>query len=56
MRWRRRLWRALRRTADEADLVDLVPQFAPETLAQKRLLVDNPGKASGANNRTVEAS
>ena len=42
MRWRRRLWPAPRRTADEADLVDLVPQFAPETLAQKRLLVDNP--------------
>ena len=29
---------------DEADLVDLVPQFAPDPLAQKRLLVDNPAK------------
>jgi predicted TIM-barrel fold metal-dependent hydrolase len=29
---------------DEADLVDLVPQFAPEALAQKRLLVDNPAR------------
>src|SRR5262249_13156830 len=28
--------------ADEADLVDLVPQFAPDAVAQKRLLVDNP--------------
>ena len=28
---------------DEADLVDLVPQFTPDPLAQKRLLVDNPG-------------
>jgi 2-pyrone-4,6-dicarboxylate lactonase len=33
--------------ADEADLVDLVPQFAPETLAQKRLLVDNPARLYG---------
>ena len=30
--------------ADEADLVDLVPQFAPDPLAQKRLLVDNPAR------------
>jgi predicted TIM-barrel fold metal-dependent hydrolase len=30
--------------ADEADLVDLVPQYAAETLAQKRLLVDNPAR------------
>ena len=28
--------------ADEADLVDLIPQFAPEALAQRRLLVENP--------------
>ena len=28
--------------ADEADLVDLVPQFAPDAAVQKRLLVDNP--------------
>jgi 2-pyrone-4,6-dicarboxylate lactonase len=33
--------------ADEADLVDLVPQFAPDTLAQKRLLVDNPARLYG---------
>ena len=32
---------------DEADLVDLVPQFAPEVLAQKRLLVDNPARLYG---------
>jgi len=33
--------------ADEADLVDLVPQYAKEALAQKRLLVDNPAKLYG---------
>ena len=33
--------------ADEADLVDLVPQFAPEALAQQRLLVDNPARLYG---------
>ena len=33
--------------ADEADLVDLVPQFAPEVLAQQRLLVDNPARLYG---------
>jgi predicted TIM-barrel fold metal-dependent hydrolase len=33
--------------ADEADLVDLVPQYANEALAQKRLLVDNPAKLYG---------
>jgi predicted TIM-barrel fold metal-dependent hydrolase len=33
--------------ADEADLVDLVPQYAPDALAQKRLLVDNPAKLYG---------
>jgi 2-pyrone-4,6-dicarboxylate lactonase len=33
--------------ADEADLVDLVPQFSPDTLAQKRLLVDNPARLYG---------
>jgi predicted TIM-barrel fold metal-dependent hydrolase len=33
--------------ADEADLVDLVPQYAPEALAQKRLLVDNPARLYG---------
>jgi 2-pyrone-4,6-dicarboxylate lactonase len=32
---------------DEADLVDLVPQFAPQALAQQRLLVDNPAKLYG---------
>jgi len=33
--------------ADEADLVDLVPQYATEVLAQKRLLVDNPARLYG---------
>ena len=32
---------------DEADLVDLVPQFAPVPLAQQRLLVDNPARLYG---------
>ena len=30
--------------ADEADLVDLVPQFAPSAADQQRLLVDNPAR------------
>jgi hypothetical protein len=29
--------------------VDLVPQFAPDPLAQKRLLVDNPAQLYGFN-------
>jgi 2-pyrone-4,6-dicarboxylate lactonase len=33
--------------ADEADLVDLVPQFAPEPQRQKALLVDNPARLYG---------
>jgi 2-pyrone-4,6-dicarboxylate lactonase len=33
--------------ADEADLVDLVPQFAPEHQRQKALLVDNPARLYG---------
>jgi 2-pyrone-4,6-dicarboxylate lactonase len=33
--------------ADEADLVDLVPQFALDALAQQRLLVDNPARLYG---------
>ncbi len=33
--------------ADEADLVDLVPQFAASPLAQRRLLVDNPARLYG---------
>ena len=33
--------------ADEADLVDLVPKFAPDAVAQKRLLVDNPVRLYG---------
>jgi predicted TIM-barrel fold metal-dependent hydrolase len=32
---------------DEADLVDLVPQFAASPLAQCRLLVDNPARLYG---------
>jgi 2-pyrone-4,6-dicarboxylate lactonase len=35
--------------ADEADLVDLVPQFAPDPLAQMQLLVDNPARLYGFN-------
>ena len=33
--------------ADEADLVDLVPRYALEALAQRRLLVDNPARLYG---------
>ncbi len=33
--------------ADEGELVDLVPQFAAEALAQKCLLVDNPARLCG---------
>ncbi|MGH7881089.1 MAG: amidohydrolase family protein [Candidatus Binataceae bacterium] len=33
--------------ADEADLVDLVPQYAPDAAAQRRLLVDNPARLYG---------
>lgn len=32
---------------DEADLVDLVPQFAPDAAGQKRALVDNPARLYG---------
>jgi predicted TIM-barrel fold metal-dependent hydrolase len=33
--------------ADEADLVDLVPKFAPRTELQRKLLVDNPARLYG---------
>ena len=33
--------------ADEADLVDLVPQYAPDAATQQRLLVDNPARLYG---------
>jgi 2-pyrone-4,6-dicarboxylate lactonase len=33
--------------ADEADLVDLVPQYAQDGLARQRLLVDNPASLYG---------
>ena len=33
--------------ADEADLVDLVPQFTADPVAQRRLLVDNPARLYG---------
>jgi len=33
--------------ADEADLVDLIPAIAPEPVAQRRLLVDNPAQLYG---------
>jgi 2-pyrone-4,6-dicarboxylate lactonase len=32
---------------DEADLVDLVPQYASDAAAQKKLLVDNPARLYG---------
>ena len=33
--------------AEEADLVDLVPQFTSDPVAQKKLLVDNPARLYG---------
>jgi predicted TIM-barrel fold metal-dependent hydrolase len=33
--------------ADEADLVDLIPKFAPDVAAQQRLLVGNPTRLYG---------
>lgn len=33
--------------ADEADLVDLVPQFAADPVQQRKLLVDNPARLYG---------
>ena len=33
--------------ADEADLVDLVPKFAPDAATQKMLLVDAPARLYG---------
>ena len=33
--------------ADEADLVDLVPQFSADPVVQKKLLVDNPARLYG---------
>jgi predicted TIM-barrel fold metal-dependent hydrolase len=33
--------------ADEGDLVDLVPQYGPDVLTQRRLLVDNPARLYG---------
>jgi 2-pyrone-4,6-dicarboxylate lactonase len=33
--------------ADEADLVDLIPRFAPDATLQRRLLVDNPARLYG---------
>jgi predicted TIM-barrel fold metal-dependent hydrolase len=33
--------------ADEGELVDLVPQFAPDAQAQQRVLVDNPARLYG---------
>jgi 2-pyrone-4,6-dicarboxylate lactonase len=32
---------------DEADLVDLVPRFAPDAATQRKLLVDNPARLYG---------
>jgi predicted TIM-barrel fold metal-dependent hydrolase len=37
----------LKHEADEADLVDLVPQFAVTAEAQRKLLVDNPARLYG---------
>jgi predicted TIM-barrel fold metal-dependent hydrolase len=33
--------------ADEADLVDLIPQFAPDPRLRQKLLVDNPARLYG---------
>lgn len=33
--------------ADESELVDLIPLFAPSALAQRRVLVDNPARLYG---------
>jgi 2-pyrone-4,6-dicarboxylate lactonase len=33
--------------ADEADLVDLIPQFTPDATLQKKLLVENPARLYG---------
>lgn len=32
---------------EDADLVDLIPQFAPDVVTQRRLLVDNPARLYG---------
>jgi predicted TIM-barrel fold metal-dependent hydrolase len=32
---------------DEADLIDLIPQYAPEAELQRKLLVDNPARLYG---------
>jgi 2-pyrone-4,6-dicarboxylate lactonase len=37
----------LKHEADEADLVDLIPQFAATAQAQRKLLVDNPARLYG---------
>jgi 2-pyrone-4,6-dicarboxylate lactonase len=37
----------LKHEADEADLVDLIPQFAVTAEAQRKLLVDNPARLYG---------
>ena len=37
----------LKHEADEADLVDLIPQFAGTAEAQRKLLVDNPARLYG---------
>jgi 2-pyrone-4,6-dicarboxylate lactonase len=37
----------LKHEADEADLVDLIPQFAVTAEAQRKLLVDNPARLCG---------
>jgi predicted TIM-barrel fold metal-dependent hydrolase len=33
--------------ADEAELTDLIPKFAPDAAAQRKLLVDNPARLYG---------
>ena len=33
--------------ADEAELVDLIPKFAPDPEVQRKLLVDNPARLYG---------
>jgi len=37
----------LEQPVDEADLVDLIPQFAPDEETQRQILVDNPARLYG---------
>ncbi len=39
--------RLVRRSGNDADLVDLIPSYAPTTGSQQKLLVDNPAALYG---------